>query len=148
VTKSAIRQARRVELHGQRVTGAAVLAGPLEALRAIEGLAARAAPAVAVELERQILGNVRAQRDPDGKAWPKTLDGDPALAGVSKDLRVRAIGSRVVATISGIGARHNLGAVKGGRLRQILPSLRVPGAMAEAIKVVLGNEIKRTTGAT
>jgi len=140
--------ARRVELHGQRVTGAAVLAGPLAALRAIEGLAERAAPAVARELERQILANVAASRDPDGRAWPRTLDGHAPLQGVAKDLRVTARGSRVVATISGVGARHNLGAVKGGRLRQVLPSLRVPGAMAEAIKSAVDDEIKRSTGAT
>lgn len=145
------RQQRRVELRGERVTGAAVLAGPLAMLNAIQGFAERAAPLVRDELERIITTNVKAERGPDGKPWPAMKDGGKALQGAMKAVKITARGTTVVATVTGIEARHNAGAVKGaramqGNVRKIIPSLRVPGAMAEAIQSVVDAEAARLVG--
>ncbi len=142
------RQQRREDLRGERVSGAAVIAGPLAMLQAMQLSAERAAKLVRDELESVIRHNIDAQVGPDGKPWPKTKDGRPALKNAGQALTVSARGTRVVATITGIEARHNAGAVKGARAmlgnrRQILPSLRVPEAMATAIRNVVEAEMAR-----
>lgn len=139
---------RKTELHAERVTGAAVLAGPMAMLNAIQGFSTRAAPEIARELERILDENIKAERGPDGKPWPKKRDGGKALQGTVGALKVQIIGSSVVATLGGIEARHNLGFVRGtrallGNKRQTLPSLRVPGALAQAIQRVVDAEAAR-----
>lgn len=115
-------------------------------LRELGTLAQRAAPAVARAVEADILDHVRRGVGPDGTPWPATADGHLPLQGVAKDLRVRAIGTSVVATLEGVHARHHLGAVRGGVKRPILPTRRMPDSMTRAVRGVVEAEIRRAIG--
>ena len=107
------------------------------ALREIRSVAKEAAPEVARALDRELRVNIAAGRGPDGKLWQRTADGRTPLQGAGKALSVKADGTRVVAQVSGVEARHHLGAVKGGIRRQILPDRKLSAPVVAAIKSVL-----------
>lgn len=126
--------------------GHAALERHIRRLRELDKLGERAAPAVAKALERELVANVRAGVGPDGTPWPATEDGHKPLQGASKALSVRAVGTVVVARLTGIHARHHLGAVRGGVRRPILPTKTIPEPVTKAIASVLEDEFKRTMG--
>lgn len=107
-------------------------------------LGSRSAPAIAVQLEGEILGNVRKGVDPDGKAWAPTQDGHVPLQGAGAELAVVPLKSSVVARLTGVHARHHLGAVRGGIARRILPVASLPASMARAITAALTTEFTKT----
>lgn len=116
-------------------------------LRELGGLVERVAPKVAVALERELEANARAGVGPDGKPWAPKQDGGKALQGVPDELRVRAVGTRIVARLTGHYALHDRGRAKGGVRRQILPSGEIPTPVAKAIDAVIDAEFRRTMGA-
>lgn len=116
----------------------------LARLRAMGTLAERSAPAVALAVEEDVLDHVRRGVAPDGTAWPPTLDGHLPLQGVEKNLTVRAVGTTIVATLEGEHARHSIGAVRGGKKRQILPTRGMPDSMTRAVRSVVDEEFRRT----
>lgn len=118
----------------------------LARLRALPGMLARAAAEIAPELRAEITRNVAAQLGPDGKAWPDTADGRPALRGVGAALDVRAEGTTIVATLDGHHARHHFGWVRGGKRRPVLPSRALPAPFVRAVETVLAREFARTMG--
>lgn len=118
----------------------------IERLREMGSLAERSAPAVARAVEADILEHVSRGVGPDGAPWPPTADGHLPLQGVAKDLRVRAVGTTVVATLEGVHARHHLGAVRGGKKRPILPTRRMPDSMTRAVRRVVEDEFRRELG--
>jgi hypothetical protein len=126
--------------------GHAALDAHIRRLRELDKLGERAAPKVAKALERELEANIRAGVGPDGTPWPATEDGHTPLQGAVSSLSVRAIGSVVVARISGIHARHHIGNVRGGVRRPILPSKRIPEPVTRAIAAVLDEEFARTMG--
>lgn len=118
--------------------GRAALAAQIARLRALpKAMTQDAAPAVAVELERELVAQIGRAEGPDGKPWPLTKGGGRALQGAARDLTVRAIGDVVLARLDGVHARHHLGAVRGAVRRPILPSGRLPDPMTRAVKHVL-----------
>jgi hypothetical protein len=125
----------------------AALDAHIRKLRALGQLSARAAPKVATALEHELLANVERGVGPDGKPWPPTEDGHLPLQGAGDSLSVRAVGTVVVARLTGIHAMHHRGAVRGGVRRPILPSGKIPEPVAKAIDRVVDEEFKRIMGA-
>ena len=115
-------------------------------LRSLPTLVNRAAPAVARAVAVEIVAQTKRGVGPDGKTWEPTEDGHTPLQHVEKDLSVRAVGTVVVARLDGVHARHDVGAVRGGKRRQILPSGALTEPISRAIDNVVTDEFKRTMG--
>lgn len=126
--------------------GFAQLDAHIARLEALAAMPERAAPAVARGLEREILGNVRRGVSPDGKAWTPTQAGNLPLQNTGSELAVVAVRSTVVARLTGIHARHHLGAVRGGIARPILPASALPVPMVSSITEALTSEFGSTMG--
>ena len=115
-------------------------------LRSVAAVPEEAAPEVARELEQILAQNIDRSVGPDGEAWPPTKDGRKALLGAKGALSVRAVGSVVVARLTGHHARHHLGAVRGAVRRRILPTGKLPDPMTEAIRRVIVKRFERAMG--
>lgn len=103
--------------------------------------------AVAAEAKKQILDDARKQIGPDGLAWAKTKDGRQALRNLERELVVRVVRGAVVVRLSGHYARHHLGAVRGAKRRQMIPTGKFPDQMIEAVRAVVQREFDRITSA-
>jgi hypothetical protein len=125
-----------VSARGDNATAMRALERRVSSLASMPVAVASIAPAVAAEIRGIIAANIAAQRAPDGSPWPPTEDGRPALAHAMRAVDVRAVGASVVITVSGVESRHDMGAVKGGARRQIVPYGRTPDPMREAIERV------------
>jgi hypothetical protein len=127
--------------------GVAELERMIERVREIGRLPERAAPKVAVALDRELVGNVRRGVGPDGSPWPATKDGHTPLQGAPESLDVRVEGkTRIRARLTGIHARHHLGWGRGGVRRPILPTALVPDPMVRAIRRACEAEFIAITG--
>jgi hypothetical protein len=126
--------------------GSIVMRRQIARLRDLPGLVTRIAPAVARAIEGEIVAQTKRGVGPDGKAWEKTEDGHVPLQHVEKDLSVRAVGSVVVVRLDGVYARHDVGAVKGGKRRQIIPSGALTEPISRAIDKVATAEFTRAMG--
>lgn len=116
-------------------------------IKALPGMVGRVAPAVGQALETELTRQIARGVGPDGTPWPKTKEGEQPLRHAARALRVRAVGTTVVASLEGHHARHHLGAVKGGVRRPILPSSTIPAPAVKAIDEVVTAEFKKTMGA-
>jgi hypothetical protein len=120
----------------------AILEAQKQKLRGLKDLANDVAPAVADELRKELQTQIAEGKAPDGSEWPKTQDGRVPLRNAASALDVKAVGSVVVARLTGPTALHHLGFAAGGIRRQILPSRVLPQNLIAAISRVLGIEIK------
>ena len=127
-------------------SGHAQLAAHLQRLRELKTLGKRAAPEVSRALEGEMRSQIASGVGPDGTPWKLTEDGKVPLQGAMKNLRIRPVGTTVVMQLKGRHARHHLGAVKGGKIRRIIPTGAVPDPMTKAIRVVVTDEFRRTMG--
>lgn len=100
---------------------------------------------VAEALRTELVDQISRGEGPDGKPWQATQEGKVALRGAARALTVRAVGSHIVARLTGIEARHNYGAVRGGVKRQILPSDELPAPFARAIDKVIKRAFRDAT---
>lgn len=116
----------------------------IEALRRLDGMAARAASDVARAVRADVLERVARGVGPDGKPWPETEDGHPPLQHAARSLTVRAVGNVVVATLRGAAARHSLGEVRGRVKRPILPAGTLPASLVRRVRAVLEREFRQT----
>lgn len=114
-------------------------------LRAMGDVGTDVAPAVARAFEAELRAQIRRGEGPDGTPWPRNQDGSTSLQ--SADLSVRAVGSSVVATLTGASVLHHEGRARGRIRRQILPSSRIPAPVIRAIHVVLREAFARRAGA-
>lgn len=115
--------------------GDAELEAMIRKIRAIPGLARRAAPDVAEAVKAELEKTITAGTAPDGKPWQALkYGGGRPLTGAGKALFVAAVGNRVVCHVRGHIARHTLGRARGGIVRRVLPLKGVPPAIARAIK--------------
>lgn len=125
--------------------GSSDLEAIIARIRAVPGIAKRAAPdvaeAVRVVVERQIAD----AQSPTGEAWQPRREGGPALQTAAKALVVVPVGSRIYARLRGHIARHHLGRAKGGQARHILPTSGIPRAYAAAIRKTLTAHFERAT---
>ena len=117
----------------------------IASVRALPGLAKRAAPDVADALEAELHRTIAAGQTPDGKPWQPTRDGATPLTGAAKALGVAAVGATVYVRLVGVEARHHLGRARGGIERQVIPTELSP-RMAAAVHEVLGRHFVETIG--
>lgn len=100
---------------------------------------------IAPELKKGLEENISAARSPDGKAWQPTLEGEAPLQNAGKALGVAAIGSKVLAVVSGVEARHNYGKVRGGKVRQIIPT-KITDQISKIVQSVASRRFKMIMG--
>lgn len=100
-----------------------------------------AMPLLADELRRELEEQIQRGEAPDGTPWPQTKEGKQALRNAAAALTVDALGFRVVAQITGPTALHHMGRSRGGIVRQILPSRRMPDALVKALGAVLQRQL-------
>ncbi len=124
--------------------GFAQLDGMIERLRALPGLAERAAPAVADAVREELQRTISAGTSADGKPWAPKADGSKPLANAAGALGVAAVGKRVIVRLRGPEARHHLGWARGGKERPIIPTDAIPPAMTRRIKAVLAEEFAKS----
>ncbi len=126
------------------------MAGELDAMirkvRALPGLAERAADDVSDAVKASIEQTITAGTTSEGEAWkPRKLDGGRPLADAAKALYVAPVGTRIYARIAGHIGRHHHGRVKGGLARPILPTTsKLPKDMSRAIRDVLVDHFNQT----
>jgi len=126
--------------------GGAELEAMIKRIREIPKLARRAAPEAAKAVRGVLDEQIAAGTSPTGERWaPRKADGGRALEHAGDALAVAPIGTRIFCKLSGPEARHDVGRVKGGTIRKILPSTGIPPKMAEAISDVLDREFKAIT---
>lgn len=101
-------------------------------LNELGGVAERAAPLVATELDRLLRAQIKAGTGPDGTPWQPKKDGGKPLQDVK--VSVRAIGTTVIARLDGPAVLHDQGRARGGVRRKILPSRDLPQPIIEAIR--------------
>lgn len=120
------------------MNGDAELDAMVAKIRAIPGLARRAAPDIADAVHAELDKSIAAATAPDGTPWPaRKLDGGKALADAGKALFVAAVGPRIVCHVRGYIARHTLGRARGGIVRRVLPAKGIPPAIAKVIRAEL-----------
>ena len=122
--------------------GFAALDAHIARIRALPGLAQRAAPDVAQALRDELRRQIAAGTDPDGRPWTLTEAGRQALATAAAALTVGSSGVQVIMRLRGHVARHHLGRAKGGIVRRILPTAGIPAPLARAITAVLADHFK------
>jgi hypothetical protein len=127
--------------------GPAALAAQIAKLRELGGMVERAAPAVAVAVEREIGAQVAAGLGPDGKPLQRTQDGRQPLVGAARAIRVRALGTVIVAKVEGYHALHHMGRARGGVRRPLIPTETTTAPVARAIERTVTAEFKKTMGA-
>lgn len=112
-------------------------------LRKFNVMGAELAPAAAEELEKQLLANAAAQIGPDGTPWPATKDHSAPLRDVASHLTVVAVGSRVVARLTGWYVNQSTGWTRGNVARPIMPSRKMSQPMTKAIQIALSKRFKK-----
>lgn len=129
------------------MSGADEIDAIIARVRAIPGLARRAAPDAARAVERVLGEQLERGESPTGETWaPRRADGGRALEDARKALAVAPIGTRLFARLTGPVARHDLGRARGGVVRKMLPaSGPIPAALAKAIRDVLTTHFERAT---
>jgi hypothetical protein len=100
--------------------------------RAPEEIASDLAPALREEFE----ANIAASRASDGTPWKPTQAGTPPLANAAQALGVASVGTKVLAAVRGVEARHHFGTVKGKIGRPILPTHGLTKQLVELITTV------------
>jgi hypothetical protein len=105
-------------------------------------IAADIAPALREELE----ANIAAARSPDGTPWKPTQAGTAPLRGAASALGVAAVGTKVLAAVRGIEARHHYGTVKGKIARPLLPTAELPAQLVELVTRVAQKRFRMIMG--
>lgn len=126
----------------------AALDAHIARIRELGQLASRSAPAVAKEVERELGAQIAAGAAPDGTPWRPTKAGTTPLRGAAKALKVRSVGTVIVATLEGHDALHDQGRARGGVRRRVLPTSKMPQPIAAAVERVVTREFKATMGGT
>lgn len=106
-------------------------------LRSVDGLAQDAAPHVATALKEELDAQIARGQGPDGTPWVKRDDGGRPLRNAAEATTVTAVGSVIVARVTGHHAFHHRGQTRGNVVRQILPSGKLTQPFTRAIKRVL-----------
>ena len=127
--------------------GSTVMAGWIEALRTLPAdLVKEATPAVVDELAQDINSSISGARAPDGTAWQPKQDGGAALQNAGQHVTVEAVGTVILAKLTGVEARHHKGTARGGIRRQILPTRKIPDSVSRAISTVFSATFARLMG--
>jgi hypothetical protein len=124
------------------VDGSAALRAWVAKLRTLD-VGDVAARDVAKEIQRSIIANAARSRDPNGKKWADTEDGRRAMRNLASNVRVRVVDGAIVLRLEGHYARHHLGAARGKKKREMIPTGSIPDAMTKAIRVVVEREFEK-----
>lgn len=122
---------------GSNAAAFAALDAQIRRLRSVEGLAKDAAPHVAAALKEELDAQIARGQGPDGTPWPLTADGKKPLQNAAAATTVVAVGSAIVARVTGHDAFHHRGQTRGNVVRQILPNGKLTQPFTRAIKRVL-----------
>jgi len=129
------------------MSGAGDINKMIAELRAIPGAIKAAAPDLAEDMRRSLAATANAGTAPDGSAWKPKKDGGRALVNAGSKIVVTAIGTVLVAVISGPEAIHHYGTKKDPQ-RQILPSGgSLPDTLAQAFRAGVAKPFRKVMGA-
>jgi hypothetical protein len=123
----------------------AVLDEWIAKLRSFSGFVEGAAPELAEAMRQQFERQVNAGTAPDGTPWKLTKEGDRPLKRAMSALAIRAVGTVILATLTGHHAIHHYGTKK-DPTRQVLPTSGMPATLAEAFRARLVARFNRTMG--
>ena len=126
--------------------GYTAMQGMIGKLRELGQSAENIAADIAPELRDEIEGNIASSRAPDGTPWKPTLEGKAPLQGAASALGVAAVGTKIIAALRGIEARHHYGTVRGKVDRPILPSAKLPPQIVELITRVAEQRFRLIMG--
>lgn len=107
-------------------SGYSAMQGMIDKLRELGQSTETIAADIAPELRKELEGNIGASRAPDGTAWKPTIKGNKPLANADAALGVAAVGTKVIAALRGVEARHHYGTVSGKVARPIIPGSKLP----------------------
>lgn len=128
-------------------SGAIEIDRQIARLRELAKLVPTSAKGVADAMRDVIVDNIARGVAPDGTPWEPTQAGARPLRGAADALDVSPVGTVIVATLQGPEARHHLGAVRGGRRREILPTgSTIPGPMVDGIERALVDRFRVIMG--
>jgi len=119
--------------------GFAALEDMIERVRSLPDIAREAAPMVARELESEISKAIAQQRSPEGVAWAPTSDGHAPLQNAMSVIEVVAVGTDVIATLSGFHIFHQ----RGGQGRHARAAERAAGTARKQAKAA-AKYVRRT----
>ncbi len=122
------------------------LQGAIDGLAALGALPSDVAAAAVEPLRKLLTANIEEGVAPNGKPWPLTADGKKALRNAAKALTVKSSGATIIATLTGVEARHNFGNVKGKVKRQILPTRNSIGGVAKILQQISAAKFAERTG--
>lgn len=126
--------------------GYTVMQGLIGKLRELGQSAEDIASDIAPELRAEIEGNIAGARAPDGTPWKPTQAGSAPLQNAGAALGVAAVGTKVLAVVRGIAARHHYGTVRGRIARPILPSGSLPSQIVEMVTRVAQQRFRLIMG--
>lgn len=113
--------------------GYTVMQGLIDKLRELGQSTETIAADIAPELSDELNKNISSARAPDGTSWKPTLEGKAPLQNAGAALGVAAVGTKVIAALRGIEARHHYGTVRGKIARPILPGSDLPKQIVDLI---------------
>ncbi len=126
--------------------GYQVLQRLIDRLRELGQSAETIASDIAPELRDELGQNIAASRAPNGTAWKPTQAGNAPLASAGAALGVAAVGTKVIAALRGVEARHHYGTVKGKVARPILPTSKLPPQIVALITRVAQRRFRLIMG--
>jgi len=128
-------------------SGALEMADMIRTLQELSGFGLKSASKATREVEVVTRRQVARGLGPDGKPWKPTQAGTPPLKNAGAALTIKLKGKCIIWTLTGVEARHHLGAVRGKVKRPIIPIDVLPGPVVEAITKSYNSEFARITSA-
>ncbi len=121
----------------------------IDRLRALpRAMLYEAGPSVADAIHVALNVTANAGQTPDGIAWPtRKHDHGRALEHAAEQIRVGAIGTKILIRVLGVEARHHRGIVKGGVARRIILYNGITLKVAVAINRALTKAFREATSA-
>jgi hypothetical protein len=127
------------------VSGAAEIDKMIASLRKLPGEIKAYVPELGKTMQKTLAASADAGTAPDGTPWKRKKDGGRALVNAGAKIVVTALGSVLVAVISGADAIHHYGTKKDPR-RQILPVGDMPDTLASAFRAGLAKPFRKAMG--
>lgn len=109
----------------------------IASISSLETLVPESLPALSEACQRSVERTIADGTTAYKKPWQPTADGRKPLRNASKALKVATVGTTVWINITGVEARHHLGAVKGKVKRPIIPERGLPGVLAKELRAIL-----------
>lgn len=94
----------------------------IEALEALKHTPEQVAEIVREELDAHLRQTIAAQTNAYGDPWVRSQSGKPVLVNAAAALQYTVTGRKLRVKLTGIEAMHHFGAVRGGRVRRIIPN--------------------------